>query len=61
MSEIVKVLCLPTPMSTEATNAGISVLQIGNRLEITANVDAAGLKKLREVLSCYEQILKLMQ
>jgi hypothetical protein len=41
--------------------ADISVLQVGNRLEITANVDAAGLEKLKELLSHYEQILKLLK
>ena len=43
------------------SNADISVLQVGNRLEITANVDAAGLEKLKELLSHYEKILKLLQ
>jgi hypothetical protein len=38
----------------EVSNADISVLQVGNRLEITANVDAAGLEKLKELLSHYE-------
>jgi hypothetical protein len=39
----------------------ISVLQVGKRLQITADVDAAGLAKLKQVLDQYEQILKLLQ
>jgi hypothetical protein len=46
---------------THDINADISVLQIGKRLEITANVDAAGLVKLKELLDHYEKILKLLQ
>jgi len=30
-------------------------------LEITANVNAAGLEKLKELLAHYEKILKLLQ
>jgi hypothetical protein len=37
------------------------VLQVGDRPEITANVDAAGLEKLKELLEHYEKILKLLQ
>ena len=40
--------------------ADISVLQIGNRLEITANVDADGLAKLKDILGKYEEILKIV-
>jgi len=36
-------------------------LLTGNRLQITADVDAAGLVKLKEVLAKYEDILKLLK
>jgi hypothetical protein len=39
----------------------IDVLLRGNRLQITADVDAAGLVKLKDVLAKYEEILKLLQ
>jgi hypothetical protein len=39
----------------------IDVLLRGNRLQITADVDAAGLAKLKDVLAKYEEILKLLQ
>jgi hypothetical protein len=45
---------------SEPPKADISVLQVGNRLEITANVDATGLAKLKEILAKYEEILKLL-
>jgi hypothetical protein len=62
----------PTPLSalrqgdqpaveTGGTPPDISVLQVGNRLQITADVDAAGLAKLKQVLEQYEAILKLLQ
>ena len=61
----------PKPVATGAsssyqadndqTQADISVLQVGKRLEITANVDADGLKKLKELLDHYEKILTLLQ
>jgi hypothetical protein len=38
----------------------IDVLLRGNRLQITADVDAAGLAKLKDVLAKYEEILKLL-
>lgn len=38
----------------------INVLQIGGRLEITASVDLAGLRKLRLVLEKYGEILNMM-
>lgn len=31
------------------------------RLQVSANVDAAGLQKLRDLLLKYEEILKLMK
>lgn len=39
----------------------ISVLLVGSRLQITADVNAEGLAKLKKVLDQYEQILKLLQ
>ena len=39
----------------------IDVLLRGNRLQITADVDAAGLAKLKDVLAKYDEILKLLQ
>lgn len=37
----------------------ISVLLAANRLQITADVDAAGLEKLEKMLAKYKEILKL--
>ena len=39
----------------------MSVLLQGNRLKISATVDAEGLAKLKQVLDKYEEILKLLQ
>ena len=39
----------------------ISVLLSGNRLQISANVDEAGLVKLKELISKYEEILKILK
>lgn len=53
-----------TPLRDEqraSEAADISVLQVGNRLQITADVDDAGLVKLQELLKKYEEILKLLQ
>jgi hypothetical protein len=38
----------------------INVLLTGNRLQITADVDAAGLATLKQMLDKYEEILKLL-
>jgi hypothetical protein len=38
----------------------IDVLLRGNRLQITADVDAAGLQTLKEMIGKYEEILKLL-
>jgi hypothetical protein len=38
----------------------IDVLLRGNRLQITAEVDAAGLQTLKEMIGKYEEILKLL-
>jgi hypothetical protein len=60
MSQTPVVLPSFEPIGGEhASIANISVLHIGKRLEITANVDAAGLKKLKELIPLYEEILKL--
>jgi hypothetical protein len=47
--------------NNEKSKADISVLQVGDRLEITANVDSAGLAKLKELLDHYEKILSLLK
>lgn len=39
----------------------ITVLLKGKRLEITADVDKAGIAKLKDVLAKYEEILKLLE
>jgi hypothetical protein len=43
------------------SKSDISILMRGNRLEIMANVDEAGLKTLREMLEKYEEILKILK
>lgn len=45
--------------ATEPTSGQWDVLLSGNRLQITADVDSAGLKKLKQVLDKYEEILAL--
>jgi hypothetical protein len=40
--------------------ADVSVLLVGNRLQITADVDEVGLAKLKQILDKYEEILKLL-
>jgi uncharacterized membrane protein len=53
---------LKPPASTPATDSDgndISVLLASNRLQITADVDAAGLEKLEKMLAKYKEILKL--
>lgn len=42
------------------TDGDLNVLLTGNRLQITADVDLAGLARLKEVLGHYESILKLL-
>lgn len=39
----------------------MSVLLSGKRLQISADVDAEGLSKLKEILTKYEEILKMLQ
>lgn len=43
------------------SRSDFSVLQRGKRLEISADVDSDGLANLQEVLTKYEEILKLMK
>jgi hypothetical protein len=47
--------------NNEESKADLSVLLVGNRLQITANVDAKGIARLKQVLDKYEEILKLLQ
>jgi hypothetical protein len=50
-----------TPPFAGATKSDdISVYLVRDRLQITADVDAAGLEKLKDVLEKYTEILKLM-
>jgi hypothetical protein len=42
-------------------NGELNVLLTGNRLQITADVDRAGLKRLQEILTRYDGILELME
>lgn len=49
----------PTPDSNDDAN-DINVLLAGKRLQITADVDAAGIKRLKLMLTKYEEILKLL-
>ncbi len=44
----------------EPVDNEINVLQTGNRLQITADIDAKGIKKMRDVLVKYEEILQLL-
>ncbi len=63
MSEVTVVeLPVVSPQTpTEGSNAPpFTVYQVGNRLQITADVDAAGLKKLKKLLEKYEEILELL-
>jgi hypothetical protein len=52
------------PKSVSSAYAGddgeLSVLLRGKRLEITADVDRAGLQRLKEILTKYEEILELI-
>ena len=53
----------PPPNTTEGRRGAddFSVLLSGNQLEITATVDAEGLARLKQVLTKYEEILKLLE
>jgi hypothetical protein len=51
----------PPPSPSVAPEGDLNVLLRGNRLEITADVDRAGLKRLKEVLAKYEEILELLE
>jgi hypothetical protein len=45
--------------AAEGDGNDISVLLASNRLQITADVDSAGLKKVEKMLAKYKEILKL--
>jgi hypothetical protein len=50
------------PQSGRDSDRGeLNVLLTGNRLQITADVDRAGLVRLKEILTRYEGILELME
>jgi hypothetical protein len=53
------------PRSALSAYAGqdgeLSVLLRGNRLEITADVDRAGIRRLKEIHGKYEEILALLE
>ena len=50
----------PGPIHSRGFPYAITLLR-GNRLQSTADVDAAGVAKLKEVLAKYEEILKLLK
>lgn len=50
----------PRPEESTAESKDISVLLVNGRLQITADVDAKGLRKLMDVLAKYEEILALI-
>jgi hypothetical protein len=47
--------------NVQSGEAGDMRLLSGKRLQISADVDAAGLAKLKEILTKYEEILKMLQ
>lgn len=51
---------LPPPGNGEGQQAPFTVYQVGKRLQITADVDAAGLKKLKDLLDKYGEILDML-
>ena len=51
---------VPGGPSAASGQQDFTVYQTGKRLQITADVDAEGLKKLKELLNKYEEILKIM-
>ena len=51
---------VPPSERVESGRSDFTVYQVGKRLQITADVDAEGLKKLKELLTKYEEILKLL-
>ncbi len=66
ITEVVPLKTSPNPASGDpATPADtgakdISVYLTNGRLQITADVDAAGLKKLKALLAKYEEILDML-
>lgn len=49
------------PSCIAGVNNELKVLQRGNRLEITADVDLEGLEQLKAILGKYEEILKMLE
>ncbi|SHL60201.1 hypothetical protein SAMN05444159_6336 [Bradyrhizobium lablabi] len=49
-----------TTAASDCDSNDISVLLAANRLQITADVDMAGLEKLEQMLAKYKEILKLL-
>lgn len=47
--------------SSGIDSGDMSVLLSGKRLQISADVDAEGLAKLKDILTKYEEILKMLQ
>jgi hypothetical protein len=52
---------LPAGIAAAGLESDISVLQVGKRLQITADVDANGLANLQEMLGKYAEILKILK
>jgi hypothetical protein len=52
---------VPTVESAPTQGLPLRVVMNGNRLDIQASVDLAGLKKLKDMLTKYESILEMMQ
>jgi len=50
----------PAPQDVGQSAEDITVLLVGGRLQITADVDKAGIAKLKNVLAKYEEILGLL-
>lgn len=51
---------VPPKSSVPVGGGDLNVLLRGNRLEISADVDLAGLQKLKQILTKYEEILALI-
>ena len=50
-----------SPKSPDENSNDINVYLTGDRLQITADVDGKGLEKLKNILSKYDEILKMLQ
>ncbi|MGH7046398.1 MAG: hypothetical protein ACREE2_08405 [Stellaceae bacterium] len=51
----------PSAGSNVGSDGELSVLLRGNRLEITADVDRAGIRRLKDILGKYEEILAMLE